>query len=92
MAVVVTRHPALVAYLEEIGLIQPGAVVIAQATPEQIRGQHVVGVLPIPLAALCEKVTMVPLDVPAELRGKELSLQQVRELAGPPETFKVTKV
>jgi hypothetical protein len=92
MTVVVTRHKALVDYLVEVGLIQPDAEVLASVTADQIRGKHVVGVLPLHLAAEADLVTVVPLDLPAELRGVELSLDQVRQYAGPPSTFKVAAV
>lgn len=89
-AVVVTRHPALVEYLREIGVkIEK---VIDRATPEEVRGRHVYGVLPLHLAAEARLVTTVPLDVPAELRGQELTLEQVRQFAGAPRTYEVNWV
>lgn len=89
--VVVTRHQGLVDYLRSEGLLPPGAEVVQHATPESIRGRHVIGVLPLTLAALAAKVTVVPLSIPRELRGVELSEDQVRALAGPPETYVVMK-
>ena len=90
--VVVTRHQALVAYLQEIGLIPGEVAVIPHATPEDIRGKHVIGVLPLRLAAEAETVTEVPLDLPAELRGQELTLEQIRQHAGQPQTYKVQRI
>lgn len=81
--VVVTRHPALVEYLTELGVVPAGTEVVAHATAEQVRGRHVFGVLPLHLAAEARRVTEVPLHVPAELRGVELTLAQVRQFAGP---------
>lgn len=81
--VVVTRHPALVEYLTELGVVPAGTEVVAHATAEQVRGRHVFGVLPLHLAAEARRVTEVPLHVPAELRGVELTLAQVRRFAGP---------
>jgi len=92
MKLVVTRHPALVEYLREAGIVGDNVEVVAQVTPEQVRGRHVVGVLPLHLAAEADRVTVVPLAVPPELRGQELSLEQVRELAGEPRTFIVSDV
>lgn len=91
-AIVVTRHPALVALLIERGIIEEGAEVLSEVTPEQIRGRHVIGVLPLHLAVLCERVTVVPLDVPAALRGQELTLEQLRAMAGPARAFVVREV
>lgn len=89
MTIVVTRHPALVAHLRKIGLIKADASVIAHASPDDVRGQHVIGVLPLSLAALAASVTEVPLNLPAELRGQELTEEQVARYAGDPVTYVV---
>lgn len=89
--VIVTRHPALVAHLREIGLATPATPVLTHAAPEQIQGRRVIGVLPLHLAALAAEIVVVPLAVPPELRGVELTLDQVRDLAGEPETYTVTR-
>lgn len=90
--VVVTRHPALVEYLTELGVVPAGTEVVAHATAEQVRGRHVFGVLPLHLAAEAASVTEVPLHVPAELRGVELTLEQVRQFSGPLVEYKVSRV
>jgi putative CRISPR-associated protein (TIGR02620 family) len=89
--VIVTRHPALVDYLIEIGLVEPGAEVASQATADLVRGKHVIGVLPLHLAAEADRITAITILVPAALRGEELSLDQVREFATTPATYVVTK-
>lgn len=76
--VVVTRHPGLVEVLREQGLIPAGVRVIAHASAEDVRGLDVYGVLPLALAAEAASVTEVTLTLPAELRGQELSADQVR--------------
>lgn len=91
-AVVVTRHPALVEYLREQGLVDENAQVVAHATVDDVRGRHVFGVLPLHLAANADCVTEVPLNLPQELRGTELSLEQVRQYAGTVTTYRVTRV
>lgn len=90
--VVVTRHPALVEYLTELGVVPAGTEVVTHATAEQVRGRHVFGVLPLHLAAEAASVTEVTLHVPAELRGVELTLEQVRQFAGPLVEYKVSRV
>lgn len=72
--VVVTRHSALVEWLKMQGLITGDEPVIEHATSQDVRGKHVVGVLPLHLAAEAESVTVVDLDIPPEKRGKELSV------------------
>lgn len=89
--IVVTRHPALVALLVERGLVKEDVEVISHATPEQVAGKDVIGVLPLNLAALAASVTEVPLALTPELRGKELDLEILREIAGEAVTYKVTR-
>jgi putative CRISPR-associated protein (TIGR02620 family) len=92
--VIVTRHPALVKYLIEQGVItkDQAAEVIAHATAEQVAGNHVIGVLPHSLSHLAESYTEVAIHAPAELRGVELSVEQVREFAQAICTYKVQKL
>lgn len=88
--VVVTRHEALVEYLKEINLVSDGVEVISHATPEAVTGKDVIGVLPLRLVALAKSITEVPLALPAELRGCELTIEQVRKYAGEPVIYSVT--
>ena len=88
--VVVTRHPSYVQHLLNIGLIEPGVEVVAHASPETVSGKHVItSGLPLHLAALAAKLTTVPLFLPPELRGKELSLEEVAAHAQPPASYVV---
>lgn len=89
---IVTRHPGLVEYLCEIGLAAEGCEVISHASPEAVEGRHVCGVLPHSLSCLTASFTEIPLALPAELRGTELSLEQVRQYAGRPVTYRVEVV
>lgn len=76
--VVVTRHPALITYLNDQGVVPEGTPVLAHATAEDVRGKHVIGVLPMRLAAAAAMLTEVSMTVPAEWRGQELSLEQIQ--------------
>lgn len=88
--VVVTRHKGLVDYLKEINMIDYDTIVVEQVDDvDQIKGCHVIGVLPPHLAIYANKVTTIPLNTPHDLRGKELTLDQVREYAGKPFTYSV---
>jgi putative CRISPR-associated protein (TIGR02620 family) len=89
---VVTRHPALVDYLREIGLIDGEAEVVDHATPELVTGRHVIGVLPHSLSCLTASFTEVPLRLTPELRGKELDLETLRKIAGRPVTYRVERL
>ena len=88
---IVTRHPALVEHLRDLGLVPDGTRIIEHATPEDVAGAHVIGVLPLRLASLAWLVTEVPLDIPAALRGRELTLEEVSKHAGPPVQYVVRK-
>ena len=87
--VIVTRHPALVELLKERGLIESSCRVIDHANVEDVRGQDVIGILPLSLAALARSVTEIPLALTPEMRGKELDLKTLRTIAGPAVTYTV---
>jgi len=86
---VVTRHPALVQHLTNLGLVNEETVIVAHVTPDLVRDKKVCGVLPHSLSCLTKTFTEVPLMVPAELRGVELTLEQVRQYAGKPVTYRI---
>ena len=89
--IVVTRHPSYTRHLVNIGLIEEGVEVVGHATPETVTGKHVItSGLPLHLAALAEKLTTVGLFLPAELRGQELTLEQVAQYAQPPASYVVS--
>ena len=90
--IVVTRHRALLEYLREIGLTNGTEEVFTHVTADDVYGKHVIGVIPARLATQAWCVTEVPLDVPEKLRGKELTLEQIRKCAGEPWTYCVTEV
>lgn len=93
MKVIVTRHQALLEFLKEKGVITGEEPVMTHVgDPGQIRGREVVGVLPLSLAAEAASVTEVALNLPPELRGKELCLEEMHKYAGPIVTYKVTRV
>lgn len=89
---IVTRHPGLVDYLREINLASEDVQVVSHASAEVVAGRHVCGVLPHSLSCLCASFTEVPLNLPAELRGAELTLEQVRQFAGDPVTYVIRRV
>jgi hypothetical protein len=88
--IVVTRHPALIQLLLERGIVQDGTEVVGHATAEMVRGRHVIGVLPMELAAEAGMVTVVPLALEPADRGTEIRIERLREIAGEPKTYRVT--
>lgn len=77
--IVITRHPALVRWLLDNMVIDESTEVFAHATPELVKGKDVIGVLPMRLAALTGRFREVTLEIPAEWRGKELTLEQFKQ-------------
>jgi hypothetical protein len=71
---IVTRHQGLVDFLEERGIV--GAV-IHHASADMVRNRDVIGVLPLSLAVHALSVTEAVLELPKELRGVELTKEQV---------------
>lgn len=90
--VIVTRHPDLVQLIRERGLAPEGAAVVEHASPEDVAGKHVIGVLPLRLAALAASVTEIPLALTPDLRGRELDIETLRRIAGEPTTYVVQSV
>ncbi|RME05608.1 MAG: hypothetical protein D6812_02800 [Deltaproteobacteria bacterium] len=87
---VVTRHHGLVEYLRRQGIIDEDVPIVDHADVDMLAGKHVCGVLPLHLAAVCEAVLVIPLDdLPREMRGKELTADEVAQYAGPPTWYRV---
>ena len=87
--IIVTRHSGLVDWLAQHGI---SGTVIASATPDDVHGKHVIGALPLHLAALADSVTTVDFDCPFDLRGKDLSSDQLDSLGATMNTYKVSKI
>jgi putative CRISPR-associated protein (TIGR02620 family) len=89
---IVTRHQGLVDYLKQEGIVDEGVEVTGHASAELVTGRHVIGVLPHSLSCLTASFTEIPLSLPPELRGQELTADDVRQYAGNPVTYRVEKI
>ena len=96
--IIVTRHAPLVDFLREVypHLVPEGTKIIEHvADPSVLDGAHIIGVLPLHLAARCARVTEVPLALTPEDRANmakgDLPLARLREIAGKPVTYRVVK-
>jgi putative CRISPR-associated protein (TIGR02620 family) len=91
---VVTRHNALIEYLIEKDIItkEQAATCKDSVTADDVRNMWVIGVLPIHLVAECALYTNLALHTPNELRGVELTLEQVRQYAQPIAHYSACKV
>lgn len=87
---IATRHLGLVEYFrEDLGIEAP---VLEHATLEDVRGKHVLGVLPFHLAATTASYTTATFEVPRELRGQELTKDQVKSLGPALKRYEVRSV
>lgn len=75
---IVTRHAAMKSFLIEKGVADESTPVLPHASEEDVRGKEVAGVLPMHLAALTATFTTVELALPLEMRGKELTLDDMK--------------
>ena len=88
--IVVTRHKALVEYLQEKGYVGSAVKVIPYIKSiSEISGEIVIGVLPLHLAVYCKEVWEVPLDLPLELREVELGIKDIWRYANPIQCYQV---
>ena len=86
---IITRHKALLVYLRGIGVKAPA---VPHAEPKDVKGKNICGVVPLSLAAHAKSVTVVPLHLKAEMRGRELTYDEVRMTADNPQRYVVKRV
>lgn len=90
---IVTRHDALVSYLKENGYIDDNTAVIKHVTdPSILIDKNVCGVLPHSMSCLCKTFSEVPLNVPADKRAVELTLEDIYKMASDLVTYRVQKI
>ena len=90
---VITRHKALLTYLLDKDIIKEGEYkLIEHADYKDVEGQDVIGVLPLQLASYAKSVTEVPLKLTPEMRGKELTFEEVEKIASEPVQYIVREV
>lgn len=88
---VVTRHPALVAHLIDLGLASKESAVTDRVTADTARERHLIGdlveTIPLRVAGAAMTVTEIPLRVPPYMRRATLTRAQVADWAGDPLTW-----
>jgi hypothetical protein len=91
--IIITRHGGLVDYIRSLSPDMGELEVLTHATPADVMGRVVVGVLPPHLASIALLRIEIPLDFgdPA-LRGAELTCSQVSSIAGSPRFYRVLGV
>ena len=89
--VLVTRHKALSELMKELGYIFGQEITHVEDTTI-IQGKTVAGVLPMWLACQCHEFTEITLEIPAEMRGVELTVAQMHEFFKGIATYQVSRV
>ena len=90
---IVTRHKSLVSYLIDKNIIKEGEYkLIEHADYKDVEGQNVIGVLPLQLASYAKSITEVPLKLTHQMRGKELTFDEVEKVAEEPVQYIVREV
>lgn len=90
LTVVVTRHPALVQFLRNRGMITEGNRIIEHATQSDIYGKTIIGNVSLGLAAMAREVITVDLGLTREQRGRELSLADIEGASPVIRRYRVT--
>lgn len=87
--IIVARHEGAVKWLNDKGIT--GEVISHVSDPSVLDGNIAVGILPLNLAARAAEVWAIDLpNLPAELRGKELSPEQMDAAGATVTKYKVT--
>lgn len=86
--IIVSRHAGAVEWLRRQGIV---GEVIASADAETVRGRHVIGNLPMTLAAEAASVTIISMTVPPEARGRDLTPEEMDEFGAKLKKFKVLR-
>jgi len=87
--IVVTRHKGLIDFLKQKKIINEDTPVYEHVQIDDVKGKHVLGVLPYWLAVHALTVTEISMDLPLSLRGKELSAEEVEQFIKEPVTVQV---
>lgn len=92
--IIVTRHPNLVALLIERGIVDEGTRVLEHAKPDDVRGKHVLGILPHHLSSQAASITEIPMRLTRDDRESmqrcDMPIERLREVAGRPVTYVVS--
>jgi len=84
-----TRHSEFQRLLLDADPTLVGVPVLEHAGADDVRGAHIFGQVPLHVAVYAAAQTLIPLDLPRELRGVELSIEQLRQYAGAPQTYRI---
>ena len=89
---IVTRHDGALEWVKKHHPEFADVEVIAQASPEDLKGNRIIGTLPIHLAAICKRYWHLEMTVPADRRGTEISCEDMEKFGCKITRFEVIKI
>ena len=91
--IVITRHEGTIRLLKETGIINENDTILDHVDDvEQIKGEVVLGTLPIDLASHCEKILFIKWDMPLEARGRQWTYEETKRFFNGISEYKVIQV
>lgn len=87
--IIITRHQATIEWLAQQGIT---GQVYAHADAELVKGKDVIGILPLNLACLANSITTIDMQIPSEMRGKELTVDDMKKFGAKLTKYIVKKV
>ena len=90
---VVTRHQGLIDFLREKGIIDENTKILTHISdPSEVKDKVVLGNLPLHLASMTKMLITPVLNLTPEMRGKDLSKEDVEKVFGGFKAFEVKEV
>jgi len=92
---VISRHNAFLQYLLQKGIVRENEYEVIPHISDSslLKGKDIItSGLPLHLCSLANSVTIVTLNLPQELRGKELSIQDMQKYCTGIKTYKVKEI
>ena len=91
MKFIVTRHKGAVAWIKKHYGIFSNFIVIPHISKEQIKGNIIIGTLPIDLAVLAGEYWHLSMKIPLEMSGKEFTVEDMEEFGCQIVKYKIEK-
>ena len=88
--IIVSRHPAAIKWINKYYPDFNG-IIKSHIAEDEIIGNRIIGTLPVQLAALAAEYFHLSIKVPAEMRGKELSIEDMVQFGCKIERFTIKK-
>lgn len=79
MKFIVSRHPGAIAWVKKHYPAFKEFILLSRISEDQIKGNTIIGTLPINLAVLADEYWHLSMSVPYYMKGKELTVQDMEE-------------